>query len=375
MEEVVVANNTPNSKVRFSGIDLLRIIAILLICIFHANQTLRWMVDFSGINISNIVSVGVVPFGTIGNILFVICSSYFLVDSRKSRGEKAINILIDSSIISIGILIGFLIGGQELDPETIVHQIFPDVFRMNWFIPCYVVFYLLAPVVVAGLKHLSKKAHFLLIVLAVLTYGLLSLVYLMPLGSELLHFFYILAIVAFIKWHTPNIYEKKKLNLILFIGGIIFAYLLYFLFFYLARRNPYLEQVWIMNLLSPVLLLPLICLFNIFAKMNFQNKFISYLSTCSLFVYVIHENYLLRTITRVNFYNYCLSTYGEQLAIVYMLICGSFMFICGFLLAVIYKESIHRLTSKFSILMANLYAIAYNFIYNKIFKESSPSDN
>ena len=130
-----------------------------------------------------------------------------------------------------------------------------------------------------------------------------------------------------------------------------------------------------MNLLSPVLLLPLICLFNIFAKMNFQNKFISYLSTCSLFVYVIHENYLLRTITRVNFYNYCLSTYGEQLAIVYMLICGSFMFICGFLLAVIYKESIHRLTSKFSILMANLYAIAYNFIYNKIFKESSPSDN
>ena len=53
---------------------------------------------------SQTISSIIVLFGPMGNILFVICSSYFLVDKTKSRAEKAINILFDSMVISISMI-------------------------------------------------------------------------------------------------------------------------------------------------------------------------------------------------------------------------------------------------------------------------------
>lgn len=213
---------------RQSGIDLLRIIAIFLICISHANQTLRGMYVFSPFSANELITLGLAPLGTVGNILFVVCSSYFLVDKNRSRLNKAINLLLDSTLISISILVSFLISKQPLDGFTIFRQFFPDIYRMNWFVPCYVIFYLIAPIVVAGLKHLTKEQHLAILLGSFVVYGLLNVLSLTPFGSELLQFFYILNIVAFIKWHKPNIYSHKKGNFLFFLIGMIICYSAYF---------------------------------------------------------------------------------------------------------------------------------------------------
>ena len=345
MEETKQTQQVATLKPRNVAIDLLKIIAILLICLSHASQTLRGLYEFPFYGPSNIVSTLFYSFGTIGNVLFIICSSYFLVDKGTARGEKALNILFDSTLISISIMVGFLVAREPLTWDTIKQLIFPDVFATNWFVPCYVIFYLLSPIVVHGLKHLNDKQHFCLIILSLIVYGGLSLISIFPVGSTLLQFFYILNIVAFIRWRAPFIYNHRVGNLVFFLVGIALCYLGYFGFIILARYNEHFNKMMFMQMYSPFVILPLIALFNVFVTFKFENKFISYLSQCTLFVYVIHENYLLRSITRVKYYQWAFAIYGESLTLVYMLICGLFMFVVGFVLAIIYKETLARLTS------------------------------
>lgn len=363
-------NYSTYKKVRHCGIDLLRIIAILLICFSHANQTMRDIVVFPRYNFEN----GIVYFfnnlGTIGNILFIISSSYFLVDKPKSNGQKVVNILMDTFFISIIILVGFLVLGYKLDWETIVHQFFPNIFQLNWFIPCYILFYILSPLMVYALSCLSKKSHFVLVLGSLIIYGCLSIFNLAPVGSYLLQFFYILNIVAFIKWHVPSLFRRTKLNLLVFMFGMILTYGLYIGFIFLRPYNAFFERFCFFSLYSPLLVFSLIALFGLFENMKFQNKFVSYLSTCSLFVYVIHENDLLRSIIRPMYYEYMITNFGENLALVYMLICGLFMFIAGFVLSVIYKETLHRITVAASNKIYNLLKKVFNSFYNKIFKNA-----
>lgn len=367
MEEVV--NQTPVNpenppvkpeKKRHSGIDLLRIIALFLICFSHANQTFASVSEFTPYGFASLLSIGLTPFGTFGNVLFVICSSYFLVDKTRSRAEKAINILMDSSLISLCILIGFLISPEPLSVDTIIQQIFPDVFALNWFVPCYAIFYLLSPIAVIGLKHFTKKQHFVFTIASLLVYGGLSLLGLPPIGSNLLQFFYILNLVAFVKWHVPSLATHKLANFLMFLIGLSLCYAGIYLSLLFSGPSALTGRI---PIFSPFLVIAFLGLFNLFEQMRFENKFISYLSGCSLFVYVIHENFLLRTITRVNYYYWAYATFGNDIAVAYMLVCGLFMFVAGFLLAVVYKETLARLTT----LGAKGTAIGINKLFDKIY--------
>ena len=367
MQEKILEVQKPLRK---SGIDLLKIIAILLICISHANQTLRGVYDFPSFNFWNAVSIAMSPFGQFGNILFVTCSCFFLADKDRTRTEKTVNLLFDSTLISICILMIFLLSGQSLDLKTIVHQILPDLFAMNWFVPCYVVFYITAPIAIKGLRQLPQKVHFAFILFFAVAYGCLGIVGIGIIGSTLLSFFHILIIITYFKWYTPKIFESKKKNFIFFIISMLFFYVCYFGFMLLAKKISFFGRFSFTSMNSPLLLVPLIALFNCFAAMKFNSKIVSYLSGLSLFVYVIHENYLLRSITRVAYYNYVLENFGENLAIIWLILCGIFMFVVGFALAALYKETLHRLTTKLSSAAMKLINKLYDFVYAKIFERN-----
>ena len=370
MDEEKPLAQEKNKPSRHSGIDLLRVIAILLICFFHANQTFANTIGISQLdNFSKIITLGFIPFGTIGNVLFVICSSFFLADKTKTRTEKAIGLLFDSMLISICILFGFLISGESLSLKTIIYQITPDLFKNNWFVPCYVIFYILAPIVVLGLKQFSRKAHFGLVIFSFIVYGCLSMIDLAPVGSNLLQFFYVLNLTAFVKWHCPSVCINKKTNLIIAIIGIVITYIGHFGFALLAKYISFFGRIEFVNMYAPILVISLVCLFNAFKEMKFENKFFSYLSSCSLFVYVIHENYLLRRITRVSYYEWAVANYGISSGIVYVVACGVFMIVVSFVLAAIYKESLHRLTNKLACAINNFIGRIMDWLYLRLFKE------
>ena len=151
--------NKESETQRRGGVELLRIIAIFLICMSHAVQTARANNNFGNV-ISNITLEIMSNFGQIGNILFIICSSWFLVDSKKVKGEKVFKILLDSMAISVIILLSFIIVGYDFTFGEIIVNIFPDFYGLLWFIPTYVLFYMVHPLLNHIINSISKKTHF-----------------------------------------------------------------------------------------------------------------------------------------------------------------------------------------------------------------------
>lgn len=80
-----------------------------------------------------------------GNVEILCLYSYFLVDSKKMKLDKTLKILLDSMIISIIVLLCVIVAGYSFSLTNIVKQIFPDFFSNMWFIPIYVIFYLIDP--------------------------------------------------------------------------------------------------------------------------------------------------------------------------------------------------------------------------------------
>lgn len=341
-------NMSKNIIKRKSSIDLLKIFAMLLICLSHASQTFRDINELSGLNITNIVSSSIYTLGNIGVTLFVICSCYFLAEKDRPNYQRLLNILLDSMLISIIILLIFVASGFKFDSETIISLIFPDVFALNWFVPCYVIFCVISPLIVIGLKQASKKAHLALMVLLLLFYGFLSILGFPPIGSRLFQFIYLLIIVSYYKWHPYHLFNSKKKCFLVSIVLFSINYLLHFVFYFIKTKFGIFEFLDFFSFFNPIIVFSLLGLFFLFERMQFENKFVTYMATGTLFVYVIHENYLLRTITRVNFYNYFETNYSQLSPLIAMFVCGIACFILGFILAIVYKETLGKLTQKIS---------------------------
>ncbi len=370
--DVILESRTRSIGIRQSGVDLLRIIAVLLICLFHANQTACGLVDVDSLEFFiKGASFFLSQLGQIGNMLFVICSAFFLCDSRRSRSEKALGILLDSTVISVFVLIGFLIGGYSFNLSEVFMHIFPDIFGNVWFVPCYVLYYFFAPIIGMGLKKLGRKVHLAYCLCVLIVYCGLALFYRAPFGNELIAFFLLFGLVAYEKWYMPKAFATVKWNLILFFVGFLVAYGLYFAYKAAApvlgwRDDYFSPNIWC----NPFRCVALICLFNLFVMMKFRNKFVSYLASCSLFVYCIHENKLLRSITRVAFYNAVFERFGQSQYVLWSTACGLFMFVVGFLIAAVYRESFHRLTALLANRICSLLRKLYNRFYCWFYSDS-----
>ncbi len=366
-------NNLIEKKsVRLSGVELLKIIAIFLICLSHALQTSQSFVDYSpSYDIPKIILVILMNSGQIGNVLFIICSAYFLVDSKKTKAEKTFNLLMDSALISILIFSGFLIGGYSFSSEDWLRQFLPDLFENNWFIGIYVAMYVVHPFLNIIIHNISKKTHFTFCLCVFLFFGLLGFLLADEVAvGNLAKFFMLYFIVAYMKLYCGDFANNRKKNVVWF--------LIFFAIFCIVGVLDRIAPVWSPNFsrfvmleywFSPITLPMLLFLFNIFKSFQFKNKFINYLSSCSLFVYLFHENILLRTYIRPQYYQYVMGL-NPDLYFWWIMLCAVSMFVGGMILSVIYKETLHRLTVYLSKKLAVGFYKLRDYIYSKIDKSN-----
>ncbi len=91
-------------KQRNSGIELLKIIAIIMIVISHSMPAygVRPLIvlDEATENIQQIAAVFIRYMGQVGNVIFVVCSSWFLKENKFSRGGILV-IICDCFVISV----------------------------------------------------------------------------------------------------------------------------------------------------------------------------------------------------------------------------------------------------------------------------------
>ena len=344
-------------RTRESGVEILKIIAIFLICISHAVQTAGDFIDYATPSLDiQMLALQVLSYtGMIGNTIFVVCSAYFLFGSNKTKWDKVFNLLLDSTLISIACLIGMVIGGYRFGVAETIKQFVPDLFSQMWFVPFYVMLYIAHPILNAGIEKMNNRTYLSLIVVLFLSFFAMTFLLPVPETCNLVYAFVIYLFVGYFRKFHQSACDNRKFNAWLFaIGFGLFLILAIGKYLLGTQFAFFVKRPFVYYTVSPFIAVSAFGLMNLFRGLNVHSKAINFVSSCSLFVYCIHENYLLRTYIRPKVYEWCIDTFGANIAIAWILVTALAMFVGGLLLSFVYKETLHRLTAWVSKLLSGL---------------------
>ena len=352
-----------NMERRNSGIELLKLIAIFIIIQNHVVQTLteylgfypsnEFVLSLTGyIESPQILLLAMMRFGGgLGNNIFFICSAWFLLDNNKIKKDKVQKMIADVWVISLLLLIIMLIVRKgDIPISLLLKQFMPLTFENNWYITCYLLFYFIHPFLNTIIKSTSQKELFRLSFGMVLLYLVINFI----LGS---HFFTSILIVwisiyfllAYLKKYCIALMnDRKKNSLVLFLSVFLSA-LFFILTNYCSKTIGFLQNVllhWVV-LYNPLLILASLSVFNLFRKSSQKNKVINYISGLSLYIYLIHENMLIRYYIRPQIWQFIYSSYGYSNVLLWAMCFSIFIFIFGLFAAMLYKYLFSRFSEHY----------------------------
>lgn len=313
---------------RHTGIELLKIFAIFLIITNHVVQTLSspneyvfnngYIIDISLAtdNIKYIILAMLRYSGVLGNNLFFISSAWFLLDKKVSDKKKLYFIMADVWIISVLFLISaFVTNHGSISAKLIIKSLFPITFSNNWYVTCYILFCLLYPFLNMIIYKMTHIQLFRTSILLALLYIFMNYIKdKLFFSSALILWVSIYFIVAYMKIYMLQILNSLKVNIIMLMIGMVGNYGSIFLINILGggKNNFFSDKLiyWCDRNCNPFLILASIALINIVLRWNKKIKLINDISKCSLLIYVIHENLIVRTYYRPEIWRYIYNKYG-----------------------------------------------------------------
>lgn len=160
-----------NRTKRNANIELLRIISMIMVTFLHAlskGGLLESLTTYPSVNVW--IAWFLESFSIVAVNLFMLISGYFLVDS-EFKVSRLLELVFQVLFYTLGTLfIGLAVGlipKSELNTHTILEAVFPIHMDIYWFITCYLVIYMLQPLIAAGVKNMSVKSLRLMIVLLI----------------------------------------------------------------------------------------------------------------------------------------------------------------------------------------------------------------
>lgn len=344
-----------NGKTRESGIEILKIIAMCLIVIYHTDMSVSFMNGGLGIyplsaGATTDINVFIFNifgyFGHIGCTIFFVCSAWFLVESEKVNKRKVVFMLSDVWTVSVIVFIVFLIRGLRPSHDEALRALFPNSFAVNWYITCYLLFYIIHPLLNLIIKNISKRTHLAIVAVSVFLYYLWSIILNGDLFfvSKLIMFFVIYFIVSYMKLYMKEFSEDTRVNIILLLIGIAGFLGELFIMNLVGLKNPAMsDQILKFNNDKNFFVLILsIALFNLFRKLKGTNKVINYISSLTLFVYIIHDNTYLAGTVRCYFAAELIKHVPYSLSVPAVVLFGVAVFLCALFVSILYKLIIKR---------------------------------
>lgn len=337
---------------RNSSIELLKLITIIIIVIGHsfpsnlylsAETAGKWFIDLNiaSSNINNIVLIVYSNFFNFANTLFVICSAYFLIDNGKVSLKKIFYMIMDTWVISIFFLILTLLFRYEVNIKLLIKQLFPILFQNNWFVTCYIMFYILHPVLNMVVKRLKQRELLQLnIILFILYCCIYTLLHNDIFYNNLVGFIIIYLFVSYVKLYMPAFSKDTKRNVMLLIISSILNFLLSLSVIFIGLKVPMFKDNMhhFAIVINPLYLIMSISLFNLFKNREFYNKKINYFSSLSLLIYLFSENILFKRSFFRDIYTYIYNTYTYRNIIPIIAVMAGLLLIISTGLAVLYKE-------------------------------------
>lgn len=161
------------SKQRNTNLELLRIISMIFIIAHHL--VVFGMGDFSfvGTNPNTFALYFLTMFGKIGVVIFILISSYFMIESEFTLRKLLIlgGQVYFYSFLFLAVAILFL-SLDVLTIPTIGASILPISHSGYWFITCYIILMLFSPFLNKFIKGVSKNTLIKVILLSVLLWSI-----------------------------------------------------------------------------------------------------------------------------------------------------------------------------------------------------------
>lgn len=349
---------TSTSKSRNSAVELLKIIAIIFIVTNHVVQTIHFIYEKDYLlditrattNIQYLILAILRYGGTIGNTIFFMCSAWFLLDNDKVNKKKILQMLMDIWVVSVVILaIVYCLRHGAVGMGTIVKQLFPTTFHNNWYMTCYLIFYPIHPFLNWIINKMSKVTLFRTVLISSFLY--IGINYLMPdhfFTSYLIMWMIIYLIIAYIKYYLVDMSNNIKINLTFMGIGILGNCGMVLLTNYMGLRIGALSNMllrWAVNC-SPFTILMAIGMLNVARNIHFKSKVINYISSLSMLIYIIHENYLLRMYYRPLLWRRIYTYNGHKDLVLWTFITIAIVFGFGVVASIIYKNTIQKIVTK-----------------------------
>lgn len=338
---------------RNSSIELLRVTAILFICL---SSSLPYGAMYKG-NYSNVyVDLNITDIawdrlaftlfrylGQVGDTVFVMCSSWFLCDSYTAKKEKYIKLILDSFILS---LLGLLVSCFFLRPtlSEIIHSVFPITFQNNWFVGCYIIYYLIHPLLNYAVKDLSYKQYRNYLVFFLIAYSIIATIHQSYYFTRLVAFICIHYIVSFSKKYRLNKHNKKYDISIILISCLALCTLIVAVAFVGSQMNRLRNKnLWLCQFYNPIILCAVLPALIMATKKQWQSKVINTVSGLSLLIYLIHGSYFWQAYGKyaiLQMMDVAIKSSMGKTIILFLLTTLS-----SILLALFYKATLGRVTS------------------------------
>ncbi|MCD8255512.1 MAG: hypothetical protein LUC36_08250, partial [Oscillospiraceae bacterium] len=275
-----------SAKERLSGVELLKILVMLIIITSHIVQTISTgngyieqnfdVLDLNAAS-SNIqyLTLSIMRMGG-GSIIFFVCSAWFLLDSKRVMADKVFRILTEVWFVSVAILIiVYAVRNGNIAPKLIKRSFFPTFYNNNWYVTCYILFYLMHTQLNKVIYSLSQPA-------LLKSTLLLAFLYIFVNYIDAEHFFTsslmlwvaIYFCVAYIKLYMPRVTASSRAGAAFVLVGYGGHCAIIALTNYLGLHIPSLSSKvlhW-SSLCSPFLILAAIGLCIIAVSLKFKSR-------------------------------------------------------------------------------------------------------
>lgn len=311
-----------NQKLRDSNFELLRIFAMFGIIISHIINHGWHLVNIYEVKSnSDIIASALTCLGASGNILFMLLSGYFLVNSTfklHKCGKIWFEMFTYSVIIafiakifhwyvfpfgadwSLYVTSGFDSVKSTIPKKDLILSFFPFLNNSNWFGTAYIIFYCFVPFLNKLIGVIDKKTHIYLIII-LLVFGVVipsfPIIHAGIITSKLYLFIMCFCLGSFVRVYGTELGSLFSRKLYIW-GGVLTFFviiLLYFLGFVLFK-NRFPDKIGTYIGLINDNNRMLIILFSLFVFMAFKDSSIGYkkiinsLGAACFGVYLIHSN-------------------------------------------------------------------------------------
>lgn len=294
---------------RQANFELLRIVAMLMIIVLHYLNKGETLTDYTtDRTVINYAAHLTEAFCIVAVNCYVLLAGYFLVESAWRPGRivsLAGQILFYSVLIPVVLICAGVVPAAELSVYDWLNYVLPVETEHYWFATSYVIMYLFAPFLAAGIRKMEKRTLQIIILCLLLYYSVWKSVVPATLATDCYGYDYgwflcLFLIAAYIRVYGLPVLERKRNAALLYGGMCLGIFLLAAVTDILADRVPalfyYRDMPTTYNHI--LCLLGAVGLFMVFKKIEIPEgrmaAVIRWAAPYTFGVYLLHEHLLVR---------------------------------------------------------------------------------